>query len=238
MVGSLAGSVPNLWKRISAYPGRSAVGTMNRRRPCVINAVVVLGPTDVPGVFRALDAVALKVLSGADVNELERRFVRSVLFHLIGDGPTLSRNVPGTERERAVGGPCVRVEQDLTLARFALPPIDDRLLLPGLLLHPEVAPTEPKWRGLPIHVIQLREALSQRLGEWQGVETSSGERVLRSHPLLHLGVRGVLEPAIRIANYHAVNLLGRRVLVRGRIDALGAHRCRGRGGCRSGRGSR
>ena len=121
---------------------------------------------------------------------------------------------------------------------LALLPVDDRLLLVLVLAGEEVA-VAPVFRRIDLIVVEhLGKPRGQRVAAGQLGQVGPRIAVLGLHPILDLGPGRIFEPAIRIVDGGAVELLD-DVFATGRWVVAGGHggwgvRRRGhRRGCRN-----
>jgi hypothetical protein len=187
-------------------------GAADRRHPRVVEALAVGRPRRAR-VLRAGDDVG-QVLAGRDLVDARRRLVGVVLLDRVRDVLAVVARPPATQALGAVLAPAVRIEQHPLRAALALLPVDDRLLLVGVLARVEEAALAVHGRADRVVVEQLAQPRGDHVTPRQLRELAAGEVVLLLHPRLDLGSLLVLEPAIRVGDRDTVNRVDDRVLAR------------------------
>lgn len=108
-----------------------------------------------------------------------------------------------TERDRAVVGELVGVEEDGRLAVEGLLHVDDALVLEAVVLRIDVAAMFLRWHTIALVVNQLRQAVLECAAERDVAEVVLRDLVLFLDPFCGLGGGVVFKPAVRVSDLRA-----------------------------------
>src|SRR5258708_28208339 len=168
----------------------------------VVEAGVVVLPGNAGGAG-ALDGVGQKV-AGLGLDDVQRGHLRSAGRGAVGEILSGFAGLVPIEGNGAVGGELVGVNQDAGLAVNSFPHIED-----GLVLHAFAAGIEIIFAGdlrwsNAADGEQFGQTLVNGFASGQGIEHGPRVGHLRFHPLLRFGGLSVLEPAIVVDDFRAV----------------------------------
>ena len=184
--------------------------------PAVAESLAIHRPV-CPGEFAPADVVGL-IVARRDLAHAPLLPIRSRRRQAVGEEFSILAHRVAGQRDRAVLGELVRVEQDLLRrARFVLTPVEHRLILQAGLARIDDAPAiAPRHADLVVIPDRL-EALLDALAAGQFRQVSLRELRLRGDPRPGLSGVDLLEPAIRVSNFLAVEILDQIALARLRV---------------------
>ncbi len=167
----------------------------------VEEAAAVLQPRG-PAELRPLDDVR-QVLAGRNVANVPLHPVAARIGNRVGGQLAVVGDADAADRNRAVGGHRIRVEQHLRLARQPLLPVQDVLILQTRVVRVEVPRAPPCRCRVALEVGQLHQPRMHLLAHWNLRQIALRQPVLRIHPALHLGRVDILHPAVGVAHLRA-----------------------------------
>ncbi len=160
------------------------------------------------GVARAVDR-AVDDLAGGHVHDAHGGLLRAADGELVGEQAPVLRRLPRVQRGRAARVDRHRVEQDaLSCAVLRRVDRDEHgVLLLGRAAHQELSAAAPVRGGDDAGAEQRHRAGTQRVHARPGRALGVEQGVLRLRPGFGGGVGGVFQPAVRVCDLAAVQVL-------------------------------
>ncbi len=145
-------------------------------------------------------------------DHVQRAHLRAALRGAVGDELAIVRGVPPVERDGAVFGKLVRIDQNFVVAVNALANVEHRLVLLAVATRVEVIVAADLGVAQIADLEQLLHAVVQLVAAGQLVENAARVGQLLGDPLLRLGSAAVFQPAVRVDNLVAEVVVGDRLL--------------------------
>ncbi len=185
-----------------------------------------------PGWIGELDPAQLVALvfPGGDVSHPPALPIRAGFGHAPHDLRAVGRAPRPRQRDRAVFGERVGIEQHPALALERVHHVGDRLVLQAVVLRHDVHAAVLVGHAVAFVVPQCREPFCDRVAGLDLLEHRLGQRSLGIHPLPSRRAVDVLEPPIRIGDVHSVVAIDGLAALCGRVHQRDRRRvrCRGR----------